>query len=196
MTSRDQSPTEDELWVVVGLGNPGPRFTSSRHNVGFSCLDALAARHGIPMKERRQHAALGQGTIQSYRVVLAKPRTFMNLSGRALRYLRDRFGVPPERMLVVYDDMDLPLGKLRLKLSGSSGGHNGLNSIISEMGTQEFPRLRIGVGRPTQSNTIAHVLGGFTQAEQQDIAEALSSASGAIEAVLAEGVERAMNRFN
>jgi len=129
-------------------------------------------------------------------VVLAKPRTFMNLSGRALRYLRDRFGVPPERMLVVYDDMDLPLGKLRLRLSGSSGGHNGLNSIISEIGTQEFPRLRIGVGRPTQSNTIAHVLGGFTQAEQQDIAEALSSASGAIEAVLAEGVERAMNRFN
>jgi PTH1 family peptidyl-tRNA hydrolase len=99
-------------------------------------------------------------------------------------------------MLVVYDDMDLPLGKLRLRLSGSSGGHNGLNSIISEIGTQEFPRLRIGVGRPTQSNTIAHVLGGFTQAEQQDIAEALSSASGAIEAVLAEGVERAMNRFN
>ena len=196
MTSRDQSPTEGELWVVVGLGNPGPRFTSSRHNVGFSFLDILAARHDIPIKERRQHAVLGQGTIDGCRVVLAKPRTFMNLSGRALRYLRDRFGVPPERMLVVYDDMDLPLGKLRLRLSGSSGGHNGLNSIISEIGTQEFPRLRIGVGRPTQSNTIAHVLGGFTQAEQQDIAEALSSASGAIEAVLAEGVERAMNRFN
>ena len=196
MTSEHQSPAEGELWIVVGLGNPGPRFTSSRHNVGFSCLDVLAKRHDIPMKERRQHAVLGQGTIDGCRVVLAKPRTFMNLSGRALRYLRDRFGVPPERMLVVYDDMDLPLGKLRLRLSGSSGGHNGLNSIISEIDTLEFPRLRIGVGRPTQSNTIAHVLGGFTQAEQQDIAEALSSASDAVEVVLAEGVERAMNRFN
>ena len=164
--------------------------------MGFSCLDFLAERHGIPVKERRQHAVVGQGIIEGCWVVLAKPRTFMNLSGRALRYLRDRFGVPPERMLVVYDDMDLPLGKLRLRLSGSSGGHNGLNSIISELDTQEFPRLRIGVGRPNQPDTIAHVLGGFTYAEKHDIAEALSNASDAIETVLSEGVEQAMNRFN
>ena len=187
---------ESGLWVVIGLGNPGPRFTSSRHNVGFSCVDVLATRHGIPLKERRQHAVLGQGAIEGRQVVLAKPRTFMNLSGRALRYVRDRFGVPPERMLVVYDDMDLPLGKLRLRLSGSSGGHNGLNSIIGELDTQEFPRLRIGIGRPNQPDTIAHVLGGFTSAEKREIAEALSVAADAVEAVLAEGVERAMNGFN
>ena len=113
-----------------------------------------------------------------------------------LHRLRDRFGVSPEHMLVVYDDMDLPLGKLRLRPLGGSGGHNGLNSIISELDTQEFPRLRIGVGRPNQSDTIAHVLGGFSYTEQEDIAEALNNASDAIEMVLSEGVDQAMNRFN
>jgi peptidyl-tRNA hydrolase, PTH1 family len=194
--STPPTAAESGLWIVIGLGNPGPRFTSSRHNVGFSCVDVLAARHGISVKERRQLAVLGQGAIGGCQVVLAKPRTFMNLSGRALRYMRDRYGVPPERMLVVYDDMDLPLGKLRLRLSGSSGGHNGLNSIIGELGTQEFPRLRIGIGRPNQPDTIAHVLGGFTSAEKQEISEALNSAASAVETVLAEGVERAMNGFN
>lgn len=196
MNNQEIYSPDGELWIVVGLGNVGPTFKSSKHNVGFECIDALAKRHQISVRERRQHAVLGQGEVEGCRVVLAKPRTFVNRSGKAIVYLRDRFGVPPDRTLIVYDDMDLPLGKLRLRPAGASGGHNGMNSIIDSLGTENFPRLRIGIGRPDQPDVIAHVLGGFSEQEKEHIADAVNLAVDAIDLIMADDINTAMNRFN
>ena len=182
-------------WVVVGLGNPGKRYERNRHNVGFHCVDLLAARHGISLGDRRAHAVLGQGGLDGASVVLAKPRTYMNRSGVAAVYLAQRFGVRPSHLLVVTDDMDLPLGTLRLRAAGGSGGQNGLNSIIEELGTQDFPRLRIGIGRPL-GGAVQHVLSSFSAEEDEAVREVLGRAADVVEACMADGVETAMNRFN
>ena len=184
-----------ERWVIVGLGNPGSRYAQSRHNVGFRCVELLAERHGISLGERRQQVVLGQGPIGDRPVVVAKPRTYVNASGAAVRYLLQRFGVNPAKLLVVTDDMDLPLGKLRLRGSGGSGGHHGLDSIIDELGSQAFPRLRIGIGRPG-GEAIEHVLGLFLAGEEEALAQALDLAVQAVEMTLAQGLELAMNKFN
>lgn len=189
------SPTRDGRSLVVGLGNPGPRYDGTRHNVGFACIDLLAERAGVRLSDKRQHALIGEGSLAGARVVLAKPRTFMNASGLAARYLLDRYGLRAERMLVVYDDMDLPLGALRVRAQGSSGGHNGLNSINAEVGTSAYPRVRIGIGRPAHG-AIEHVLARFTREEQAVVDEALARAADAVEAWLTEGIDAAMNRFN
>jgi PTH1 family peptidyl-tRNA hydrolase len=189
------APSRDGRSLVVGLGNPGPRYDGTRHNVGFACLDLLAERAGVRFSDKRQHALIGEGSLAGARVVLAKPRTFMNASGLAARYLLDRFGLRPERMLVVYDDMDLPLGTLRVRAQGSSGGHNGLNSINAEVGTSAYPRVRIGIGRPAHG-AIEHVLARFSKEEQAMMDEALARAADAVEAWLTEGIDAAMNRFN
>ncbi|MEK9659389.1 MAG: aminoacyl-tRNA hydrolase [Chloroflexota bacterium] len=188
-------PSTDGRSVVVGLGNPGPRYDGTRHNVGFACLDLLAKRAGMRFADKRQHVFIGEGSLAGQGVVLAKPRTFMNASGLAARYLLDRFGVRPERMLVVYDDMDLPLGALRVRAQGSSGGHNGLNSINAEVGTSAYPRVRIGIGRPAHG-AIEHVLAHFSKEEQAVVDEALGRAADAVETWLTEGIDAAMNRFN
>jgi PTH1 family peptidyl-tRNA hydrolase len=189
------APSRDGRSLVVGLGNPGPRYDGTRHNVGFACLDLLAERAGVRFADKRQHALIGEGSLAGARVVLAKPRTFMNSSGLAARYLLDRFGVRAERMLVVYDDMDLPLGSLRVRAQGSSGGHNGLNSINAEVGTSAYPRVRIGIGRPARG-AIEHVLARFSREEQAVVDEALARAAEAVEVWLTEGIDAAMNRFN
>ena len=194
-SKRSGSPTEPRPAIVVGLGNPGPKYASTRHNVGFRCVDVLAERAGINLNDRRKHADLGRGTLGGVPVVLAKPRTFMNESGLAARYLLDRFGTGPERMLVVVDDLDLPVGKIRMRGAGSSGGHRGLDSISAEARTGAYPRLRIGIGRPG-AGAIAHVLGGFAPDEEEALAEALSRAADAVEMWAEHGVDAAMNRFN
>ena len=181
--------------IVMGLGNPGPKYAGTRHNVGFRCIDVVAERAGISLNDRRKHADLGRGTVGGVPVVLAKPRTFMNASGLAARYLLDRFGTGPERMLVVIDDLDLPLGKIRMRGAGSSGGHRGLDSISAEARTGAYPRLRIGIGRP-DAGAIAHVLGGFAPAEEAALAETLALAADAVEMWAEHGVDAAMNRFN
>ncbi len=181
--------------IVMGLGNPGPKYAPTRHNVGFRCIDLLADRAGVNLNDRRKHADLGRGTLGGVQVVLAKPRTFMNASGLAARYLLDRFGTSPDRMLVVVDDLDLPVGKIRMRGSGSSGGHRGLDSISAEARTGAYPRLRIGIGRP-DTGAIAHVLGGFAPDEEEALAEALSRAADAVEMWAEQGVDAAMNRFN
>ncbi len=181
--------------IVMGLGNPGPKYAPTRHNVGFRCIDLLADRAGVNLNDRRKHADLGRGTLGGVQVVLAKPRTFMNASGLAARYLLDRFGTSPDRMLVVVDDLDLPVGKIRMRGSGSSGGHRGLDSISAEARTGAYPRLRIGIGRP-DAGAIAHVLGGFAADEEEALAEALARAADAVEMWAEQGVDAAMNRFN
>ena len=195
LVAKEASP--GGLCLIVGLGNPGREYAHSRHNVGFRCVELLARRHHVALAERRRHATLGQGWVAGYPTVLAKPRTFMNRSGGAVRYLLDRFHGSIPQLLILVDDMDLPLGTLRLRASGSSGGHRGLDSIIVELGSHDFSRLRIGIGRPTTvGSSVGHVLGEFSADEKSQVSEALKRAAEAVEAVLTEGIEAAMNRLN
>ena len=190
----NKSPKEPPL-LLIGIGNPGEKYAGTRHNVGFMCIDVLAERAGIRLNDKRKDAEMGQGTIAGKAVVLVKPRTFVNRTGTAARYLTARFGTKPPDMLIILDDLDLPVGKMRLRKSGGSGGHNGLNSVNAELGTQDYPRLRVGIGRPAQ-NAIQHVLGGFTNAEQAILNQTLDRAVEAIEAWIEHGTEYAMNHFN
>ena len=183
--------------LIVGLGNPGERYADSRHNVGFMCVDAVAALAGIRLSDRRAAAVIGRGSIEGEEVVLAKPRTFMNNSGEALSYLTTRFPVSHSDLLIIYDDMDLPLGKIRLRPSGSGAGQMGMESIIAALRSQDIPRLRIGIGHPAEDmDEIRHVLGGFTSEEEPLITEALTTARDAVMDVLAHGLDWAMNRYN
>ncbi len=183
--------------VVIGLGNPGKEYASTRHNVGQWCVDRLAQAHSIGRFRRSRLAEVAEGTIGDGRVVLAKPRTYVNESGRAVTSLMSKYKAAPGDLLVVYDEMDLPAGSIRLRARGGSGGHNGMKSIIDALGTQEFPRLRIGVGRPGRSgDEVGHVLGVMPRQERASVEDAVSRAAAAIEAVLRDGVVEAMNRFN
>ncbi len=185
------------MMIVLGLGNPGRSFTRSRHNAGFWCLDALAERYGIRLRQRGRHAIFAEGTLEGTPAVLAKSRTYMNQSGAAARYLLDRFHATPEELLVVHDEMDLPVGTLRLRASGGAAGHHGIESIIAAVGTQGFPRLRIGAGRPANhGDAISHVLGPFTSLEAEVMRGTLERAVEAVACAVQLDLETAMNRFN
>ena len=183
--------------VIVGLGNPGGEYAQTRHNVGFWCVDRLAEGYAIGFSRRHRSALVGDGVIEGRRVVLAKPRNYVNRSGEAIVYLLARFKVSPRHLVVVCDDMDLPLGKIRLRPRGSAGGHNGIRSIIDVTGTQEFARLRVGIGRPKEgASQVDYVLAGFPDDEQEAADQAVELAAQAVVSVLTDGVEIAMNRFN
>lgn len=182
--------------LVVGLGNPGPEYARNRHNVGFLCLDRLAGRHGISPWRRKHHALVAEGLVAGHPVVLAKPQTFMNLSGQAVRPLVRRYGVALADLLVVHDDLDLELGVLRLRRQGSAAGHKGVQHIMDTLGSREFPRLRIGIGRPAHGDPVDYVLSDFTLDESILIDRALDRAVEAIVAWLEWGIEAAMNAFN
>ena len=185
------------MLLAVGLGNPGTRYTSTRHNVGFRVIDLLAKKTEIRLNDRRAKAVLGQGRIAGNEVVLAKPRTFMNNSGEGIEYLMARFGGRPSELLIVYDEMALPTGRIRLRASGSHAGHNGIRSIISAVQTDGFPRLRIGVGQPSNSGeSVPHVLGKFSKEEEPLIARAIQDAVSAVQCMLEESIDVAMNRYN
>ncbi len=183
--------------VIVGLGNPGPRYRDTRHNVGFKCIDLMSREWDIRLSERRAKAVLGRGRHLDQDIVLAKPRTFMNRSGEGIDYLVARFGVKPVDLLVIYDEMALPVGKLRLRPRGSDAGHNGVRSIIAALGTVDFPRIRIGIGRPGQDgNQVAHVIGGFSSEETAVMAEVVQQVVSAADCLLTDGIDRAMSQFN
>lgn len=188
--------------VVVGLGNPGPDYAHTRHNVGFRCLDHFAQAHLIKWTGRRGPLVWGEGKISASdgdkEIILAKPRTFMNLSGEAVRYVVDRWHVGAENLLVVYDDVDLPLGTIRIRPRGSAGGHKGMRSIIEALGSEEVPRIRVGIGREEgkEVDTVDYVLSEFTEKEQQVLEGVFATVSEAILCVLAEGTASAMNRYN
>lgn len=190
-------------WLIVGLGNPGPVYSHNRHNVGYWCVNRLARLHGIPLKARRV-ATIGEGAIAGVPVILAKPRTFVNRSGHAVATLLRNFQIKPERMLVICDDLDLPVGRLRLRPGGSHGGQKGLRSIIGTIGSGGFPRLRIGIGRPVVDGepswepdvVAAYVLSDPTPQEAEALQAVTAEATEAVEAVLREGLEAAMNRHN
>lgn len=190
--------------LVVGLGNPGSRYAQTRHNIGFNVVDRLCQRWGlIPKEERRFQGEFAEGAVPRLgRVRVLKPLTYMNESGRAIRAVLDWYKLPPESVLVIYDDLDLPLGRLRLRLSGSAGGHNGMKSAIAHLGTQQFPRLRVGIGRAVapgaerREETVSHVLGRFQPSEQRLVDELLTLVADAVDTCLKDGVELAMNRYN
>ena len=185
-------------WILVFLGNPGQKYAGSRHNVGFMTAEVLEKRLGLRIDRLRFKALTAQATLGGEKVLLMKPQTFMNLSGDAVQPAAAFYKVPPERVLVVSDDISLPLGKLRIRASGSAGGHNGLKSIIARLGTEDFPRVKIGVGAPPNKDydLVDWVLSGFHGQDAKEIAAATERAADALESILSEGVERAMNRFN
>jgi len=185
--------------LIVGLGNPEPKYDKTRHNIGFDAVDALARSWQISWSENRRFQALfGEGQpSKADKVRLLKPLTYMNRSGQAIRAALDWYKLPPESVLIIYDDMDLPVGRLRLRLSGSAGGHNGMKSAIAHLGTQNFPRLRIGIGKSgTDKDTVSYVLGKFSPQETQLMSEVLHLVVDAVELALKQGVEKAMSLYN
>lgn len=183
--------------LIVGLGNPGPKYDRTRHNIGFDCVDRLAHRWQWPWQEQRRFKGMiteGRGP-HGEKLILLKPTTYMNRSGEAMRAVLDWYKLAPTSVLVVYDDLDLPVGRLRLRLSGSAGGHNGMKSAIAHLGTQDFPRLRLGIDKGGDA-TISHVLGKFAPSEQPVIHEVLELATDAITLALKQGVEKAMSLYN
>lgn len=183
--------------LVVGLGNPGPEYARTRHNVGFWVVDRVAERRGLPLAERAYRSAVARGSVAGEPYVLIEPQTFMNRSGAAVRSAADDLGVAPDRILVAYDDLDLPVGKLRLRSAGGAGGHRGVASITEALGTKEFPRLRVGIGRPERGGDVVEwVLEPPSASESEALASAVETAAEAVECWLAEGLPSAMNRYN
>jgi peptidyl-tRNA hydrolase, PTH1 family len=187
-----------EMKLVVGLGNPGPQYEHTRHNVGFRVVDKLAKKMGWSWNEQRSGALLASGMIGNEKVVLAKPLTYMNLSGQSVGELVRWYKIQPEDILVVYDELDLPVGTIRLRPRGSAGGHNGVENVIVHLHTNEFPRLRVGIGRPTNSrvDTINYVLGIPSGDERILLDTAEDRAVEAVELVITQGIGTAMNQVN
>jgi len=186
-----------EPYLIAGLGNPGREYADNRHNVGFHCVDRLAGKHTLMFDKQQKHARLARGSIAGYPVLLAKPQTFMNKSGRAVGPLARFYKIPLDQMLIVYDDLDLPLGTIRLRPQGGTGGHKGMRSIVRQLGTRDFPRLRIGIGRPPgRMEPADYVLQDFSDQELLVLEETLDRAVEAIETWLQEGIEVTMTQYN
>lgn len=182
--------------LIVGLGNPGPRYTRSRHNAGFQCVERIANEYGMGAGTVMFKAYLARGLMDGERVVLARPLTFMNLSGLAVRPLVRWYHLPLTDLLVVYDDLDLPLGQIRLREKGGAGGHKGMRSIIEALGSQQFARLRIGIGRPLRGEPQEYVLRDFTSAQAAVLDGTCERAVSAVASFVAEGISVAMNNAN
>jgi PTH1 family peptidyl-tRNA hydrolase len=186
-----------DRYLIVGLGNPGRRFKKNRHNIGFMVVEHLAERHGLRFSTLQSKAAIASGRIGPLSALLAKPQNYMNLSGQPVRSLVDFYKIPLERVIVAFDDLDLPPGTVRLRPEGGSGGQNGMKDIIRHLGTQEFARLRMGIGRPTgRMQPADYVLQDFGKNELDLIQTAIDTAADAIETWLADGIQLAMSRFN
>lgn len=187
-----------ESWLIVGLGNPGKDYERTRHNVGFRAVDALAEQLGCKIDKLKFQGLYTQTLISNHKVYLLKPQTYMNLSGRSVLQLSAYFNIPPQRIIVMFDDISLAPGRLRIRADGSAGGHNGIKSIIAELGSQEFPRIKIGVGsKPHKDADLADwVLSGFTPADEKALSFALDNAAQAAITIIEKGTGEAANRFN
>ena len=184
-------------WLLVGLGNPGTRYEKSRHNTGFMVVDAFARRHGIVFRRKEGGAATGEGVVAGQSVVVAKPQTYVNRSGKAVERLLETREIAPDRLVVVHDDLDLPLGIIRIRNSGGHGGHHGVESIIASLGRDDFIRVKVGIGRPDDvGDVIVYVLDDFPAHQRAAAAEWFQQASEALDEIVAAGVVSAMNRYN
>lgn len=186
------------MYIIAGLGNPGKQYAQTRHNVGFDTIDILADKYNISVDTKKHKALCGKGMIEGQKVVLAKPQTFMNLSGESVRELVDFYKIDPEEeLIVIYDDISLEPGKIRIRKKGSAGGHNGIKNIIAQLGTQNFQRVKVGVGEKPKGWDLAdYVLGHFSKAERAQMEEGYDRATEAVRLILAGEIDAAMNQYN
>lgn len=186
------------MFIIAGLGNPTREYEGTRHNVGFDVIDRLAARYNIDVDVKKHRALIGKGMIAGQKVILAKPQTYMNLSGESIRSILDYYKVDPEtELIVIYDDISLEPGKIRIRKKGSAGGHNGIKNIIAQLGTQNFQRIKVGVGEKPKGWDLAdYVLGHFSKEDRGLVDDALKRAAGAVELMVQGEVDQAMNQFN
>lgn len=183
--------------IIAGLGNPDKKYQGTRHNIGFWTIDYLADKYAIAVETKKHKGLIGKGLIDGQKVLLVKPMTYMNLSGECLRQIMDFYKAEPEDFIVIYDDVNLDVGQLRIRKKGSAGGHNGIKSIISHLGSQEFPRIRIGVGeKPKEFDLADYVLGRFSKQEIEIYDHLMPDIAGAIELMLWDDIDQAMNLYN
>ena len=184
------------MFVVVGLGNPGKDYAGTRHNVGFEVVDFLANEHNIQMNKVKHKAVIGEGFIGGKKIMLVKPQTYMNLSGRSVLEIQNFYKIDPQQLVVIYDDIDIEVGKMRIRSKGSAGTHNGMRSIIYEIQSDDFPRIRIGIGKPQFGDLADYVLGRFSKEDREFVNGVIKNAGEAVEAIIKEGLNQAMNRYN
>ncbi len=192
---RDHGADASDRWIVVGLGNPGPRYEKTRHNVGIKVLEELVTDMGGALKSHKSGCLVSEGSLEGRRVVLARPTSYMNESGRPVGQLVRFYKTPPEQIVVVHDEIDIPFNDLRVKVGGGTAGHNGVKSIANHLGSKEFIRVRVGVGRP-RDDAADHVLSEFSGAERKDLPDLIRRAADATQRILEVGAERAMNEVN
>ena len=195
---KEKMEGEKHMYIIAGLGNPTMQYEGTRHNAGFDVIDALADKYNISVDGRKNRAYIGKGIIEGQKVFLVKPQTYMNLSGESIGGLVDYFKIDEEQdLIVIYDDISLPPGQIRIRKKGSAGGHNGIKNIIAHLGTQVFPRIKVGVGeKPKKYDLADYVLSHFTKAEREEMEEGYQKAIQAVEKILAGEMEAAMNEFN
>ena len=196
---REPDKKEDDrvMYIIAGLGNPTREYEKSRHNVGFEVIDVLADMLGTTVEEKKFKGCYGRGIIGGEKVLLLKPQTFMNLSGESIRAASDFYKVDPEHIIIIYDDISLDVGQLRIRKKGSAGGHNGIKNIIAHLGTQEFPRIKVGVGdKPKKMDLADYVLSRFSKEDRAAMEDAFKEAAKAVEVMITEGMDIAMNQFN
>jgi len=184
------------MYIVVGLGNPGKKYENTKHNIGFITLDFLAEKNDIKINKIKHKALVGEGTVSGQKVLIVKPQTYMNLSGNSVREVMEYYKVEPEQLIVIYDDVDLPMGRLRIRKKGSAGTHNGMKSIIYDLQEEGFPRVRIGIGKERKMSLAGYVLGGFAKDERILMENAVERAAKAIECMLEKGIDTAMGEYN
>ena len=187
----------DKLYIIIGLGNPGKEYENTRHNTGFITIDKLAAKHNIEITKEKHKALVGSGVIAGEKVLLVKPQTFMNLSGEAAREVLDFYKEDVKNLIAIFDDIDLPVGSIRIKEKGSAGTHNGVKSLVKELGSQDFKRVKVGIGSPVgQTDLIGHVLGKFSKEDWEAIDKSSDNATDAVEIIIKDGINKAMNKYN
>lgn len=186
------------MYIIAGLGNPGRDYVGTRHNVGFEVIDAIAAKYDIEVKKAKFRGLYGEGRIGGERVLLVKPQTFMNLSGECIREFKAWYKAENTEIIIIYDDVSLPTGKLRIRPKGSAGGHNGIKSIIYQLNSEVFPRIKVGVGKPENADydLADYVLGHFSRDEVKILVETAVKAADAVETIISKGTEKAMSEFN
>lgn len=183
------------MFLVVGLGNPGDKYDGTRHNIGFETIDYISSKYNIDVTRVKFKGVIGEGFIGGEKVILLKPTTYMNLSGESVREAMNFYKLTEEDIVIIYDDISLEVGKIRIREKGSAGGHNGIKSIISNINTDVFPRIKIGVGQPT-GDLVSHVLGRFSKEEAEDLKEVIEVSSKAVEIIMKSGTKDAMNKLN
>ena len=184
------------MYIIVGLGNPGKKYENTKHNIGFITLDFLADKNDIKINKIKHKALVGEGTVSGQKVLLVKPQTYMNLSGNSVREVMEYYKEDPEKLIVIYDDVDIPIGSLRIRKKGSAGTHNGMRSIIYDLQEDGFPRVRIGIGKERKMPLAGYVLGGFEKDERKLMEDAVERAVLAVECMLEKGIDIAMGEYN